>query len=226
MSDEQPDDEERISLIALLNRRVPANPGKPRPWVPSSDSARYATQGETTAANADDAEEGFGEARPSEPPRPATVASESGAVAPPADRQGSGDRDLSALLADVNRLASLMRGQLTEIQGAIESAKEQIYEATTADEAVRVTVDGRPRVTRVSVGPKAIRGGPEALGAWIVEAVNTATSQARAGAQSAVVDGLDPEMRAVLAAEIAKVTANVTSDEGAGAVPPRGDGHA
>lgn len=223
MSDEQPD-EERASLSALLNRRVPANPGKPRPWVPSSDSARFATQGETTAANAGDAEEAFGEARLSEPPRPATMASESGAVPP--DDQSSDDGDLSVLLADVNRVASSIRGQLTDLQGAIESAREQTYEACTADEAVRVTVDGRPRVTHVSVGPKAIRGGPEALGAWIVEAVNTATSQARAGARSALLDGLDPEMCAALAAEIAKVTENATSDDGAKAVPPRGDSHA
>jgi DNA-binding protein YbaB len=226
MSDEQPDDKEHTRLSALLNRHIPANPGKPRPWVPS-DSTRYATRGDatTTGAPEDSAKQGFGKAHPSEPPRLAVTATEFGAAAPPGGQQSPGD--LSAVLADGGRATSLMQGRLAELQGTIESAKEQTHEATSADESVIVTVNGRPRVTHLSVGPKAIRSGPEALGAWVVEAVNAATSKARAGAQSALLDGLDPEMRAAIAAEIANATGNKTSnDNSAGAVRPQGGRHA
>jgi DNA-binding protein YbaB len=240
MSDEQHDDEERNHLSALLNRHVPANPGKPRPWVPS-DSAGYAAQGDTAAADASagDAQTGSASAAamepatsdpqwppaPQTPPAPAApAASESGAAAPPDGRQDLGD--LSALVADVRRVASQTQGRLTELQGAIESAKEQTYEATSADAAVTITVTGRPRVTGVYVDPKAIRGGTEALGASIVEAVNSATGKARAGAQSALLDGLDPQLRAAIAVEFENVTATAPSDDGAGAVRRRGDGHA
>ncbi|HEX6473372.1 MAG TPA: YbaB/EbfC family nucleoid-associated protein [Streptosporangiaceae bacterium] len=229
MSDEQPD-EEPTGLSALLNRHVPANPGKPRPWTPS-EPARYGTEGQGTEPDPsegdDPAARGFGEARPSEPPRQqpaaptatAGAASAVGAVgapAPPAWPEGTGD--LSAVLADVGRLTSSMQGRLAELHGAIESAKDQTYEATAADESVVVEVNGRPRVTRVSVDAKALRGGPEALGAWVVEAVNAATSKARAGAQTALLDGLDPEMRAAVAAGIAEATGDGTS-EGKGGRP-------
>lgn len=247
MSDEQPEEEERTSLSALLNRRVPANPGKPRPWVPA-DSAGHAAPGDSSETDASAADVAPGSASgpatgsatepaasdpqwppavPADPvagPPPAAPASESGAAAPPDDRQSLGD--LSALVADVRRVASQTQGRLTELQGAIETAREQAYEATAADEAVTITVSGRPRVTSVYVDPKAIRGGPEALGAWIVEAVNTAMGKARAGAQSAVLDGLDPDMRAAIAAEFENLTAAATSDDDAGAVRRRGDGHA
>lgn len=225
MSDEQPDDEVPTNLSSLLNRHVPANPGKPRPWVPP-DSTRDAAQENVTAADAGDdyAEQGPAEVRSSTPPRPATPATEFGAAASVGVQQGPDD--LSVLLADVGRVTSVMQGQLAELQGTIEAAKEQAYEATAADESVRVTVNGCPRVTRLSVGPKAIRSGPEALGAWIAEAVNAATSKARAGVQSALLDGLSPEMSAVIAAEITNATgAKTSNDNGAGAVRPRSGRH-
>jgi DNA-binding protein YbaB len=245
MSDEQPEEEERTSLSALLNRRVPANPGKPRPWVPA-DSAGHAAPGDTGETDVSAAEIGAGSAAgpamepaaggpqwppaspaPAVPPAPpAGAASESGAAAPRDGGQSLGD--LSALVADVRRVASQTQGRLTELRGAIESAEEQTYEATAADESVTITVTGRPRVTSVYVDPKAVRGGPEALGAWIVEAVNTATGKARAGAQGALLDGLDPQLRAAIAPELENLTATATSDDGAGAgaVRRRGDGHA
>src|SRR4051794_37775175 len=131
MSDEQPDDEERTSLSALLNRHVPANPGKPRPWVPP-DSTRHAAQDDATAAEARDdgedyAEQSSGEAHSSEQAPPAAMTTELGAAAPPGGRQSPDD--LSALVADVGRVTSLMQGKLAELQGTIESAKEQTYEA-------------------------------------------------------------------------------------------------
>jgi DNA-binding protein YbaB len=239
MSDERPDDEERTSLSALLNRHVPANPGKPRPWVPS-DSAGYAAEGYGTERDPSEGEAapGSGAARPSDPPpavtpatptTPATPAREAGgtggtggtgearaagAAAPFGVPESTGD--MSAVLADVARLTSSMQGRLAELQGAIESAKEQTYEAASADESVVVAVTGRPRVTRVSVSAKAVRGGPEALGAWVVEAVNAATGKARAGAQTALLDGLDPEMRAAVAAGITAVVGDATSDQEGG----------
>jgi DNA-binding protein YbaB len=256
MSDEQPDDEEPTDLSALLNRHVPANPGKPRPWVPA-DSVGYATQGTINVANAaaggveegvaesaatdnaagyateptaggggeSRAERGAGELPPSGPPPPAPAASVPG-VASSVGQQDPGE--LSAFLADVGRLTSTVQGQLTGLQGAIESAKEQTYEVTSADESVTVAVNGRPRVTHVSVGPKALRGGPEELGAVIVEAVNAATNQARAGAQNALLDGLDPDMRAAVADAMGDGASNDSgnSGDGAGAVPRWGGSNA
>lgn len=233
MSDQQPDDEPRTSLSDLLNRQVPANPGKPRPWVPAdapSYSAQDSAQDEVSAAGVgedveDSAERGAGEASASEPPPASATAAEADATAPPGEPQGPGD--LSAFLADVGRVTSALQDRLTGLQATIESAREQTYEGASADESVTVTVSGRPRVTNVYVGPKAVRGGPEALGAWVVEAVTAAMGKARAGAQTALLDGLDPELRAAIAAEIAKTTENTTSgDNSAAAGRPWGGRHA
>jgi hypothetical protein len=53
-------------------------------------------------------------------------------------------------------------------------------------------------VTEVYVSARAVRNGPGPLGAAITEAANVAVRVAREGANEALLDGLDPAMRAAV----------------------------
>jgi DNA-binding protein YbaB len=88
--------------------------------------------------------------------------------------------------------------QQARLEQAMAAARARTYVAESADGEVRVTVDGRPRVTEVYVSARAVRNGPGPLGAAITEAANVAVRVAREGANEALLDGLDPAMRAAV----------------------------
>jgi DNA-binding protein YbaB len=64
---------------------------------------------------------------------------------------------------------------------------------------IRVTVDGRPRVTAVNVNPRALRYDAGLLGQAIAEAANAAVRASRTGTNQAVLAGLGPGLRAAVA---------------------------
>lgn len=213
-------DEESNRLAGLLNISTPANPGKPVPWTPrsaahgSEPTAAWTPPGES----AEEAQEA--EARgPRDPRGSAGPPGSSGPVAPrgPAGPEEAADQvdqadqrapddgpaelppwDPAAVSEIFSRTVAAAQAQQTRLEEAVTAAKERTYAGESADGEVRVTVDGRPRVTEVYVSARAVRNGPGSLGAAITEAANAAVRVAREGANEALLDGLDPAMRAAV----------------------------
>jgi DNA-binding protein YbaB len=205
--------EESNRLAALLNVSTPPNPGRPAPWTPPEEDAH---RPESTK-DAQDAELGDGPvaaAAPGEgqaPEWPAGPAVASPAWPPPSPppspppgpQPGAGAAeppawDPAAISGIFGRTIAAAEAQQSQLEEALAAARRQTYTAASADGEVRVTVDGRPRVVEVSVGARAVRAGAGALGAAIAEAANAAMRAAGQGTNEALLDGLDPAMRAAV----------------------------
>jgi DNA-binding protein YbaB len=215
-------DEESNRLAGLLNISTPANPGKPAPWTPPQEGyhpepVAAPTEPGGSAAQAHGPREPQGprapEPRAPEPRAPdrpwgppAVAAEEPGGPADqPAPSAPDDDGrvelppwDPAAVSEIFGRTVAAAQAQQTQLEQAMAAAKERTYVAESADGEVRVTVDGRPRVTEVYVSARAVRNGPGPLGAAITEATNAAVRVARQGANEAVLDGLDPATRAAI----------------------------
>jgi len=185
--------DESDRLAALLNITTPANPGRPAPWSPPPDSG-YATEpaaarNESAAepAGADTSDDGSGGGAP--------AGSSPGAQAAPAE---PAPWDPAAVSEIFGRTIAAAEAQQTRVEETLAATRQRTYAAESADGEVRVTVDGRPRVVEVHVSARAVRDGADALGAAITEAANAAVRLAKAGTNEALLDGLDPTMRAAI----------------------------
>jgi DNA-binding protein YbaB len=104
--------------------------------------------------------------------------------------------------------ASDVAAQLRE-QSARLSAAAMAAGAVTCDAKVgagghgevSVTATGRGEVTRVYVGPRAMRSGPAALAATLCRLLNRAVQGARERAAHVTLDAVDPSLRAALRAD-------------------------
>ena len=67
---------------------------------------------------------------------------------------------------------------------------------------VSVTATGRGEVTRVYVGPRAMRSGPAALAATLSRLLNEAVRAARERAAQVMLDAADPSLRAALCEDL------------------------
>lgn len=199
-------DEESNRLAGLLNISTPATPGKPAPWTPPPDGyhvepavAQPAPGG--PAARAQGPREPQG---PRGPGAPQGAAEDEGPPDQAAQRAPDGDRaapppwDPAAVSEIFGRTVAAAQAQQAQLEQAMAAAEERTYVGESADGEVRVTVDGRPRVTEVYVSARAVRNGPGPLGAAITEAANAAVRVARQGANEAVLDGLDPAIRTAI----------------------------
>jgi DNA-binding protein YbaB len=89
--------------------------------------------------------------------------------------------------------------QQARLQTAVTAAQRLTYQGESADGMIRVTVDGRPRVTAVQVNPRALRYDADSLGQAIAEAANAAVRASKDGTNRAVLAGLGPGLRAAVA---------------------------
>jgi DNA-binding protein YbaB len=94
--------------------------------------------------------------------------------------------------------------QRAQLQTTVTDAQRLTYTGESADGTIRVTVDGRPRVTEVGVHPRALRNEAGTLGQAIAEAANAAIRAAADGTNQAVLAGLGPGLRAAVADAIAE----------------------
>jgi DNA-binding protein YbaB len=107
----------------------------------------------------------------------------------------AGGFDLGAMGDQFNWLADDLRRQADQLRQAVDGAAGGSYQAESPDGLVRVTVDGRRRVTSVDISPYALRQDPESLDRLLTATVGDALGQARAGAEQALLDGLPPALR-------------------------------
>jgi DNA-binding protein YbaB len=223
-------DEESNRLAGLLNISTPANPGKPVPWTPRPDADRPEPAAAWTAPG-----ESAEEANYHEPQQPRLPRQSRGSEGPaaqvdqsaPDDGPDDGPAELppwdpAAVSEIFSRTIAAAQAQQARLEQAISAADERTYVAESADGEVRVTVDGRPRVTEVYVSARAVRNGPGPLGAAITEAANAAVRVAREGANEALLDGLDPAMRAAVEQGLAEREGPAGPEGPAGSAGPRG----
>jgi DNA-binding protein YbaB len=104
--------------------------------------------------------------------------------------------DLGAMGDKLNWMADDLRRQADQLRQAVDASGQGSYTASSQDGLVRVTVSGGRRVTSVDISPYALREDPDTLDRLLTGTLNDALSQARAGAQEALLDHLPPEMRA------------------------------
>jgi DNA-binding protein YbaB len=224
-------DEESNRLAGLLNISTPANPGKPVPWAPGPAVHRPAAVGTTPGEPAREQHPGEPQGRtgpvgPVGPGDPVNPGGPVGPVGPAAQRApDDGPAELPpwdpASISDIfGQTIAAAEAQQARLEQAMAAARERTYEAESADGEVRVTVDGRPRVTKVHVSARAVRSGPGPLGAAIMEAANAAVRVAREGANEALLDGLDPAMRTAVEGGLAELTG--PADQARPATPGEG----
>jgi DNA-binding protein YbaB len=103
--------------------------------------------------------------------------------------------DLGAMGDKLNLLADDLRRQADQLRQAVDTAAEGTYQAESPDGLVRVTVNGRRRVTAVDISPHALRYDPDTLDGMLTGALGDALGQARSGAQEALLDSLPPGLR-------------------------------
>jgi DNA-binding protein YbaB len=189
--------EEGNRLADLLNVSVPDNPGKPQPWTPPATP------------------EAAPEAGPEAGPEPAAVGEE------PADAsttEGTAEThatprreprtdlpawDPDAVSAVLEQTIATAEEQLAQIRQTLTDSRRQTYTGEAAGGAVRVVVDGRPRVVELYVGARIVREGAGSLGKAIVEAANIAVRAARDGTNQTLLAGLAPDLRASMEEELA-----------------------
>jgi DNA-binding protein YbaB len=108
---------------------------------------------------------------------------------------GDGDPDLGGLGDKLNWLAADLRRTSDEMRRAVDTAATLSYEAASDDGLVRVTVNGRGRVTSLRLSPYVSRSDPDTVDELLTATLNDALAQARSGSQRAVMDALPPAMR-------------------------------
>lgn len=180
--------EEGNRIAGLLNVSVPANPGKPQPWTPP---AAPDSVSEPVAADEE----------------PEDVTPVEGSAAPDAAPGLARDRaphdevpawDPAAVSEGFEQTIAAAERQLAQVQQALTDAGRQTYEGESADGAVKVIVDGRPRVVELHVTARAVRDGTGPLGHAIIEAANAAIRAAHDGTSETLFAGLDPGMRVAM----------------------------
>jgi DNA-binding protein YbaB len=197
--------EEGNRLADLLNVNLPANPGKPQPWTPPAAPDLEPVPDPVAAEGGRSARDAAAE-----------QAAGSGAAPGPADRREPRAEipswDPTEVSGIFEQTIAAAERQLAQVQQALTDTGRQTHEGTSADGAVRVIVDGRPRVVELHVSARAVRDGAGPLGQAIVAAVNAAIRAAQEGANEILLAGLDPGMRAAMTEGLAEA-ARARGDE-------------
>jgi DNA-binding protein YbaB len=103
--------------------------------------------------------------------------------------------------ADAGQVAARLREQAARLTAAVAAGRGISYEASTqagGPSEIAVTVTGLGQVSRVYVGPRAMRSGPDALAPALSRVLNEAVRGARERAAEAVHDAVEPGLQAVL----------------------------
>jgi DNA-binding protein YbaB len=89
------------------------------------------------------------------------------------------DDELSRRMVSV---VDAVRARADQLNNALAAARAATYDAESPDQDVRVTVDGRPRLTAVHVSARAIRRyGADGLGPLLTQVLNDGLGKAHAG---------------------------------------------
>jgi DNA-binding protein YbaB len=115
-----------------------------------------------------------------------------------------GSYGLDGLGDQLNQAANDLREVADQVRQATEDATAGTYTASSPDEHVEVTVDGRCRVSAIRLHAYLLRESPDNIDRIITATVNDALGQARAGRERALLDGLPPRMRADVEAATAE----------------------
>ncbi len=107
--------------------------------------------------------------------------------------------------ADAGEMAAQLREQSSRLSAAVMAAGAVTWEVKAGaggHSEVSVTATGRGEVTRVYVGPRAMRSGPAALAATLSRLLNEAVRAARERAAQVMLDAADPSLRAALCEDL------------------------
>jgi DNA-binding protein YbaB len=125
--------------------------------------------------------------------------------------------NMAGVADDFERLAGQMRHTANAMAATLAQAASASYQVSSSGDEVTVDTDGRPRITDLRIAPRAMRLDSVALGELITQTLNAGLRTARQASQAAVVDGLDPAMRATFTAGMSE------ADRAATAEPDSGD---
>jgi DNA-binding protein YbaB len=100
----------------------------------------------------------------------------------------AGDPDLSALQDRLARLSA-------DLEQAASALAGLQYEVFSTDRMVHVVVDGIPRVLSLTIDPRALRLGPDALDRSLTESLNQALASARTATAEGMLSVLPPDLR-------------------------------
>jgi DNA-binding protein YbaB len=179
------DDSNRFD--SLLNKNVPDKPGEPVPYTPSAPPPPIE----------------------SEPPI-AEVESAPGQDHTPGP--SAADEAMSRV-ADFEQIADDMRRYAEGLRNTLDTNTERTWQITTDDEAFSVTVDGRPRIRKISVNPRAMRSTPAELAAKLTALLNEAIATSRREGAAAILDELDPGLRSAVSGAVSESERLVTREK-------------
>ncbi len=100
------------------------------------------------------------------------------------------DADLGAVGDRLRWVAEDLEQSSLRMQRAVDAAQCRSYEASSPDDLVQVTVDGRSRVSAVRLSPRLSRADSEHLDAALTATLNDALDSSRAGSKAALLDAL------------------------------------
>lgn len=112
--------------------------------------------------------------------------------------------DMTGMNDDVERVARQMREVSDSLTAGLADAAAATQEVTSAGGEVTVVADGGPRVVSVRVDPRAMRLDPATLADHLTQTLNAALRSARQTAEAALLEGLDPALRASVTAGLAQ----------------------
>ena len=106
-------------------------------------------------------------------------------------------------MSDVDDLSGRLRSVAGELEGlsrrlrsAAETAQSQDFHAADRDGLAEVTVDGRPRVTALTLHSDLLRRGSDELDRLLTGLLNDAVGQARTATRQALFEALPAPVRA------------------------------
>ena len=109
--------------------------------------------------------------------------------------------DALDVAAQARRIAAELREQAAIARSAVRAAHAVSYTASVSRgerDEVTATADGTGRLTRVYLGPTAVRAGPDRLAATVVHVLNQALGGAAQRATEALRQAVDPAWRDAL----------------------------
>lgn len=105
------------------------------------------------------------------------------------------DYDARFAAGPLKTAAEELRSQAARLRAAMSDAADTRHEVSSRDGMITVIVDGRPRVTGLSVDPRAVRLGPDRLGQAVLAVTNQALETARRARQETILATVDPRLR-------------------------------
>ncbi len=175
---------------SLLNKSVPDKPGKPLPPPPVRPEPPAEGGGPSPE---DDGPPPADDPRPEDDHTPPARPPASEAPPPVASLD-----DLRSPVIEFEQVAGDMRRYAEGLKSALASAADRTHEVASDDGSFTVTVDGRPRVRRIRIDPRAMRRSPEELTAKVIAVVNEAVRVSRQEGYEELMGELDPESRSML----------------------------